>query len=797
MPPTIDITARATPEKLEDELRSNIASLETQLAAHKRRLAELEGKPAPEPAKTSKKGEKKENKADEDKFVLEKAEMGNVVTRFPPEASGFMHIGHAKAALTNHLLAEKYKGRMIFRFDDTNPKKEDAAYEKAIEEDSKTLGLKYDRVTYTSDRFEEMLVLCEKMIKIGKAYCDDTETDLMREQRGEGIESKCRNQTIEQNLKMWEAMKTGAAQGTVVRAKISVDDDNKCLRDPVMYRVVIQHHVKCGDKYKVFPTYDFACPIMDSLDGVTHALRTSEYNDRNPQYYWICEALGLRKPHIQDFSRLNMEFTVMSKRKLTKFVDDGLVTGWDDPRMPTVKGLLRRGLKLSAIEKFIRSQGMSKANNFQEWAQLWHINGREIDPEVGSQCRRYTCIAKDASVPVTLSGEGLPGVEQRKKLLHKKNPELGDKMFTYGPKVLLEEEDMVLISDGEEVTLMDWGNVIIGKADRSADGKHVKSADAKLHLDGNFKKTKQKLTWIADTDNNKVPIELREFEHIITATKPDPEGNIEDVINRNTLATTMCYGEEACKDIKKGDIIQFERRGFFICDAVEPHHIMIYIPDGKAKKPHLSAWVREARLNAAPVAKQASQPDDRGMSLEEKRAKKKAMKVKSAAKAPAGPDASSLCIRVGKIVSIENHPDADSLFVEKIDLGDKEPRTIVSGLRNYYKAEELNGRKVAVLCNLKPAAMRGVESCGMVLCASDKEKTQVKVLDVPEAAPIGEQIKFNEYPGTPLDELPKKKVPGLLEALTTNSNGEAMWKASKFSTTAGPVTAPLKDALVR
>ena len=796
MPVQIDISAKATPEKLQDELKASIASLETQLTAHKRRLAELEGGKPAESNKNSKKPEKKENKADEDKFVLEKAIMGKVVTRFPPEASGFMHIGHAKAALTNHLLAEKYKGRMIFRFDDTNPKKEDAAYEKAIEEDSKTLGLKYDKVTYTSDRFEEMLVLSEKMIKIGKAYCDDTETEIMREERGAGIKSKCRDQTVEQNMKMWEAMKTGAAQGTVVRAKISVDDDNKCLRDPVLYRVVIQNHVKCGDKYKTFPTYDFACPIMDSLDGVTHALRTSEYNDRNPQYHWICDALELRKPHIQDFSRLNMEFTVMSKRKLTKFVDDGLVTGWDDPRMPTVKGLLRRGLKLSSIEKFIRSQGMSKANNFQEWAQLWHINGREIDPEVGSQCRRYTCIAKDASVPVVLSGDDLPAVEQRKKLLHKKNPELGEKMYTYGPKVLLEEEDMVLVSDGEEVTLMDWGNVIIGKADRSADRKHVKSADAKLHLSGNFKKTKQKLTWLADTDNNKVPIELREFEHIITATKPDPEGSIDDVINRNTLAVTMCHGEEACKDIKQGDIVQFERRGFFICDSVEPHHVMIYIPDGKAKKPHLSAWMREARLIAEPVA--ATQPDDRGMSLEEKRAKKKAMKVKSAG-GPKKPefDASTLCIKIGKIIDISNHPDADSLFVEKIDLGEGAPRTIVSGLRNFYKAEELNGKKVAVLCNLKPAPMRGVESCGMVLCASDKEKTQVKVLDVPEGAVIGEQVKFNEYPGTSLEELPKKKVPSLLEPLTTNSNGEAMWKDSKFSTSAGPVTAPLKDALVR
>eukprot|EP01064_Diplonema_japonicum_P039019 TRINITY_DN9672_c0_g1_i1.p1 TRINITY_DN9672_c0_g1~~TRINITY_DN9672_c0_g1_i1.p1 ORF type:complete len:789 (+),score=294.33 TRINITY_DN9672_c0_g1_i1:51-2417(+) len=787
---------------------SNVSKLEKELATEEARLKVLtEEKAKTGPAKKEKKV--RENKSDDDKFVLTNAEQGKVVTRFPPEASGFMHIGHAKAALTNYLLSVKYEGRMVFRFDDTNPKKEDAAYEKAIVEDTLSLGIAIDKITYTSDRFDEMFALMEKMLKDGTAYVDDTEKEQIREERMEGIASKRRNNSVEENIAMWEKMKSGSGEGLVVRAKMSVDDPNKCLRDPVLYRAVDHPHVRTGDKYKVYPTYDFACPIVDSLDGVTHALRTSEYNDRNPQYHWICDALNLRKPFIEDFSRLNMEFTVMSKRKLTKFVDDKMVDGWNDPRFPTVKGLLRRGLTVEALKKFIIGQGMSRANNFQEWGLLWNLNRNEIDPTENSPCRRYTCVPQEGSVKIAI--DGAPAKSSSEKLLHKKNPVLGKKRVWQDTSVLVEEEDMVLVKDGEEFTLMDWGNIIPAKIERSTEGvERVKSATAKLHLEGDFKKTK-KLTWLADCPENKVPVELQEFEHLITAVKPDPERNIEEIINKDTKGVTMCWGEEAVSDIKVGDVVQFERRGYFICDAVTPHHKMLLIPEGKAKMNHLSYWARKQRLSGVAVKKadekkDTKATDERGMSLEEKRAKKKAMKEQSKGeKAPKGKvelDASAFDIRVGKIMEIADHPNADSLFVEKIDVGSGPPRTVVSGLRNYYKSDELNGKLVAVLCNLKPQAMRDVESCGMVLCASPADKSTVKVLDVPAGAKIGERISFKGYSPSPdtreaVDEIHKKKKDALIEPLNTNAEGIACWKDAPFTTSAGPVTSELKSVLVR
>eukprot|EP01061_Rhynchopus_euleeides_P034062 TRINITY_DN57748_c0_g1_i1.p2 TRINITY_DN57748_c0_g1~~TRINITY_DN57748_c0_g1_i1.p2 ORF type:complete len:815 (+),score=421.32 TRINITY_DN57748_c0_g1_i1:147-2591(+) len=809
----IDIHAKANASEV-GELRSSIAQLERRIAQEKKRLGELEGEtsaPAAGNVDTTKKqkGGKappKVNKSDDDKFTLKGAVQGQVVTRFPPEASGFMHIGHAKAALTNYLLAEKYGGKMVFRFDDTNPVKENPEYEVQILQDTATLGVKYDKVTYTSDRFDELLALMDKMLKDGNAYVDDTEKETMQHERREGIASKRRERTVAENLALWEQMKKGELTDSCVRAKMEVTHDNKCLRDPVLYRSVAAEHCRTGAKYKVYPTYDFACPIVDSLDGVTHALRTSEYNDRNEQYSRICKALGLREPMIEDFSRLNMEFTVMSKRKLTWFVEQKLVDGWNDPRFPTVKGILRRGLTVEALKQFIIAQGMSRANNFQEWGKLWNTNRDVIDPNEGSKCPRYTCVAQEAHVAVEI--DGAPDLLKKTRPLHAKNLDLGERDFyCFGKRVLLEEEDMALVKDDEEVTLMSWGNVVFQGATRSADGKRITAAKARNHPEGSVKKT-QKLTWLADCPENRVPVELVEYDHLITTVKPDPENPIEDVVNRDSKAVTMAWGEGACKNIKKGDIVQFERRGYYICDSVSPHLVMINIPDGKAKRNHLSFWARRDRLAgkvAEPAAKAAKKDDkkvaadERGMSLEEKRAKKKAEKSKGDAKKAEVKkelDASDLEIRVGKIVEIGPHPDADALFVEKIDLGEKEPRTIVSGLRNFYAADDLKGKLVAVLCNLKPAAVRGVESFGMVLCASTAEKKEVKVLDVPAGTPLGERISFPGFPVTDPAEIHKKKKDALLAPLNTDEKGNARWKEAVFTATTGPITAPLASVTV-
>lgn len=296
------------------------------------------------------------------------AEVGKVCVRFAPEPSGYLHIGHSKAALLNKYFAERYNGRLIVRFDDTNPSKESEEFVDNLLKDIETLGIKYDRVTYTSDYFDSLMVMVEKMIKQGKAYVDDTPREQMQKERMDGIESACRNNTVEKNLAMWNEMLRGTERGKqcCVRGKLDMQDPNKSLRDPVYYRCNADPHHRVGSKYKVYPTYDFACPFVDAVEGVTHALRSSEYHDRNAQYYRILDDMELRKVQIYEFSRLNMVYTLLSKRKLLWFVQNGKVDGWDDPRFPTVQGIVRRGLKIEALIQFILQQVSFSSFLFKE-----------------------------------------------------------------------------------------------------------------------------------------------------------------------------------------------------------------------------------------------------------------------------------------------------------------------------------------------------------------------------------------------------------------------------------------------
>ena len=319
--------------------------------------------------------------------VLPNAEMGKVVTRFPPEPSGYLHIGHVKAAMLNYHYAKHYKGKMILRFDDTNPEKEKDEYVENIKKDLASLEIIPDVVTHTSDYFDQILNYMTESIKKGDSYCDNTCVEKvfiilyyqMREERTAGIESVCRNQTIEQNLEIWHKMikNDPSVRAYCVRGKIDHKNKNKCLRDPVFYRFNDTPHHRLGAKWNVlisikqiYPTYDFACPIVDSIEGVTHCLRTNEYADRNPMYNWVQEKTGVRKVIIYDFSRLCLVHTVLSKRTLKWFVETGKVDGWNDPRFPTVQGILRRGIKVEALKQFMLDQGPSKNTNLMEWDKV-------------------------------------------------------------------------------------------------------------------------------------------------------------------------------------------------------------------------------------------------------------------------------------------------------------------------------------------------------------------------------------------------------------------------------------------
>ncbi|EIW84894.1 glutamate-tRNA ligase [Coniophora puteana RWD-64-598 SS2] len=514
---------------------------------------------------------------------LQGAKEGQVVTRFPPEPSGYLHIGHAKAAMLNNYFAKMYKGKLILRFDDTNPSKERAEFEDSMIGDLELLDIRPDQVTHTSDYFDKMYELALQMIKTGKAYADDTEQMQMRHERMEGIASKHRDDSVEENLKHFDDMKSGTETGVkwCLRAKISVDNPNKALRDPVIYRCNLVAHHRTGDKWKIYPTYDFACPIVDSIEGVTHALRTNEYRDRNPQYFWMIEALGIRSVQIWDFSRLNFIYTLLSKRKLHWFVDNNLVRGWDDPRFPTIRGIRRRGLTVEALSQFMLLQGPSQAIVSLEWDSIWAMNKKAIDPVAP----RFWAVEHDNKVPVTING-GPSAPEVKTLPRHKKNPEVGDKKTVFTSTVLVEQEDAASFEDQEEITLMDWGNAIVCSKETDSAGK-ITALTMDLHLDGDFRKTKKKITWLAQptAEHQMVDVTLLDYDYLITKKKLEEEDELEKFVTPVTEFRTEALADANVSTLKKGDIIQFERKGYYIFDGKSDETSrleFIHIPDGRA-----------------------------------------------------------------------------------------------------------------------------------------------------------------------------------------------------------------------
>ncbi|KAL7727828.1 hypothetical protein ACLKA6_019764 [Drosophila palustris] len=553
----------------------------------------------------TKSGERKQ----EGKFVeLPGAEMGKVVVRFPPEASGYLHIGHAKAALLNQYYALAFQGTLIMRFDDTNPAKETVEFENVILGDLEMLQIKPDVFTHTSNYFDLMLDYCVQMLKENKAYVDDTPPEQMKLEREQRVESANRSNSVDKNLAMWQQMVQGteAGQKCCVRAKIDMSSPNGCMRDPTIYRCKNEPHPRTGTKYKVYPTYDFACPIVDAIENVTHTLRTMEYHDRDDQFYWFIDALKLRKPYIWEYSRLNMTNTVLSKRKLTWFVDSGLVDGWDDPRFPTVRGIIRRGMTVEGLKEFIIAQGSSKSVVFMNWDKIWAFNKKVIDPIAP----RYTALEHDKRIVVNVAGAKLEKVQVP---VHPKNEKLGTKTVTLGPRIYIDYVDAEALKEGENATFINWGNLLISKVHKDASG-NITAVDATLNLDNkDFKKT-LKLTWLAvedDANDAYPPTHCVYFDNIISKAVLGKDEDFKQFIGHKTRHEVQMLGDPELKKCKKGDIIQLQRRGFFKVDnAYAPPSpytnvaspiILFSIPDGHTKDMPSSGL----KINAAsaPVAK--------------------------------------------------------------------------------------------------------------------------------------------------------------------------------------------------
>ncbi|MEG0291859.1 MAG: glutamine--tRNA ligase/YqeY domain fusion protein [Anaerovoracaceae bacterium] len=507
---------------------------------------------------------------------LESQKYGDKVhTRFPPEPNGYLHIGHAKSICLNFSTAAKYGGMCNLRYDDTNPVKEDIEYVDSIEEDVKWLGFQWDNRLWASDYFDEMYDCAVQLIKEGKAFVCDLSFEEMREYRGTlkepGKESPYRNRTVEENLKLFEEMKDGKYEdgSKVLRAKINMASPNMNMRDPVIYRIAHASHHNTGDKWCIYPMYDFAHPIEDAIEGITHSICTLEFEDHRPLYDWTINELGRWQtpPQQIEFARLNITNTVMSKRHLKALVDDGFVDGWDDPRMPTIAGLRRRGYTPEAIRDFCDRIGVSKANSLVDVSLLEHCVREDLQDKVQSR----NVIFDPIKVVITNYDENM---SEEMEMENSRNlPELGNRMVPFSRELYVDGADFM------EVPVKKYFRLFKGNEVRFKGAYFITCNDIIKNEDGTIKelhctydeatrsgsgfegrKVKGTIHWV--DAKTAVKIKVREYDYLMVEDE-----NGENILNPNSVKEIECYAEPAIGEASQGERYQFFRHGYYIADS--------------------------------------------------------------------------------------------------------------------------------------------------------------------------------------------------------------------------------------
>jgi glutamyl/glutaminyl-tRNA synthetase len=493
---------------------------------------------------------------------LPKIDTEKVTVRFAPKPSGYLHLGHVKELFMNQIIREDFGADFIVRFNDTNPQKDKNEFKNSIIEDLELMHIKSDKITYTSDYFDILIIKCFELVQKGKAYLDNTSDDIMRKERNEGIESKCRNQNILENINLFNEFIKDGNSGYCVRAKIDYINKNKCLRDPVIYRSSNFEHPRTGFKYTCYPTYDFCCPIVDNIENITYALHAVKYYDHRKIYDWITETLGLRCIYLYHFTKINFKNCVMSKHKLKWLIDNGHVDGWDDPRLPTIRGLMKAGLTIEGLKKYIIELGNGKGYVCAEWDKLWATNKKIIDPI----CPRVSSV--DTVRPYRVIISNIQD-EDRHVLRHPKNEELGKRVSKIRKTFLINGFDGDILKPDDEVSLLNFGNIKV---------INVNYLEIKAEFtDMDFKKTKLKLNWVSEDSQTR---RLITYDHLICKEKLYEEDDIEDYINECSTTFTDVYVEDDINRYVSGDIIQFERRGYYI---VKDINTLIFIRSGKNK----------------------------------------------------------------------------------------------------------------------------------------------------------------------------------------------------------------------
>ena len=522
---------------------------------------------------------------------LQKGVYTHVQTRFPPEPNGYLHIGHAKAIQIDFSTAEKYGGTCNLRLDDTNPSKEDVEYVDAIKEDIEWLGYKWDKVLYASSYFDFIYECAIKLIEMGKAYVCDLTADEIREYRGTltepGKNSPYRERSIEENLDLFKRMTDGEFPdgARVLRAKIDMAAPNINMRDPVIYRIAHVSHHQTGDKWCVYPMYDFAHPISDTREGVTHSLCSLEFENHRPLYDWFLRELGFETPSRQiEFARLNLNYCLTSKRKCLQLVNEGIVDGWNDPRMVTISGMRRRGYPAEAIRDFINRVGVSKAYSVVDFGLLEAC----VRDSLGMNAPRAMAVLRPLKVIIDNYPEDL--VEELELPVNQDKPEMGTRVIRFSKEIFVEKEDFMIeppkkyfrLFPGNEVRLRGAYFVTCVGYDTDENGEVTAvhctyDPESKGGNSPDGRKVKGTLHWVSA--KNSIDFEARLYDRLFVNPNPSDEsaGSFKDNLNPDSLTILSgCKLEDGITDLKVGDTFQFMRQGYFCVDTTSTEDKIVF-----------------------------------------------------------------------------------------------------------------------------------------------------------------------------------------------------------------------------
>ncbi len=505
-----------------------------------------------------------------------------VHTRFPPEPNGYLHIGHAQSICINFGIAQEYGGKTNLRFDDTNPTKEEVEYVESIKEDVKWLGFQwYGDVHYASDYFDQLYDYAVQLIKKGLAYVDSSTIEEIKEERGTptepGKESKYRNRSIEENLDLFERMKNGEFRDGehVLRAKIDMTSPNMNLRDPIMYRIRHEHHHRTGDKWCIYPMYDWAHGQSDSIEGITHSICTLEFENHRPLYDWFIEKLGIHHPQQIEFARLNLTYTIMSKRKLLRLVEEGYVKSWDDPRMPTISGLRRRGYTPTSIRNFADKVGVAKRDGINDVALLEH----SLRDDLNQKAERRMAVLNPLKVVITNYPEDK--TEELDAVNNPNDETKGKRKVPFAREIFVEQHDFqevphrkfYRLTEGQEVRLRYAYIIMCEKVIKDENGNVIElectyDPDTKSGTGTSNKKVKGTIHWVSA--KHAIDAEVRLYDRLFSVENPDgdKEKDFIEFINPDSLTVlNNCKLEPTLQKAKVGENYQFERNGYFCVDS--------------------------------------------------------------------------------------------------------------------------------------------------------------------------------------------------------------------------------------